>query len=160
MNNFQAWYNDADMPEKTTHGWVDMETGIAFDPSVNYLRKGYSSRSSVSKKALSSRNVAKLFGGKALIGTAKQKEWAEKIRAEKLQEMTEEQATLACAPSGLGKAAKFWIENRGKKGAEIGGFFQTAKELREKFAQLEKGTEECRAVAEKYNSLTAAWGFE
>ncbi|MBK7543185.1 MAG: hypothetical protein IPI57_15825 [Candidatus Competibacteraceae bacterium] len=40
------------------------------------------------------RSIAKAFGGKALKGTAKQKEWAEKIRASKIDGMSAEDAEL------------------------------------------------------------------
>jgi hypothetical protein len=125
-------------------------------------------------KVLADRSAAALFGGKALTGTAKQKAWGEKIRAEKLRgekighdcyapknEMTEAQAVLACDPNGLGKSAHFWIENRGRKPSEIGQFFETQKRmLAEALALREAGkAEEFKAAAEAYNAFTTEWGF-
>lgn len=125
------------------------------------------------QKVLADRAVAALFGGKALTGTAKQKTWAEKIRADKLRgetsqysaydrnEMTEAQAAMACDPTGLGRSAHFWIENRTRKPSEIGQFFQQQKRLlADAMALREAGkAEEFKAAVAAYNAFTAAWGF-
>ncbi len=126
------------------------------------------------EKVLADRAVAALFGGKALTGTAKQKAWGEKIRAEKLRgervghdfyapknEMTEAQAVLACDPNGLGRSAHFWIHNRNRRPSEIGAFFETQKRmLAEARALREAGKiDELKAIAEQYNKLTEEWGF-
>lgn len=126
------------------------------------------------EKILADRAAAGLFGGKALTGSVKQKVWGEKIRAEKLagekvgsdfyapkDEMTEAQAVLACDPSGLGKSAHFWIENRGRKPSEIGRFFETQKRmLADALALRESGkADEFKAAADAYNALTTEWGF-
>ena len=59
-----------------------------------------------------------MFGMKALKGTQKQREWAEKIRASKLAQMSFEQIALVSEkPNAI--YAKFWIENRTKGAAEI-----------------------------------------
>lgn len=125
-------------------------------------------------KVLEARAVAGLFGGKALTGSAKQKEWGEKIRAEKLSgeklghdfyapknEMTEVEAAMACDPNGLGKSAHFWIENRNRQPSEIGAFFvQQKRMLAEAISLREAGDADgFKAAAEAYNNLTAQWGF-
>lgn len=116
----------------------------------------------LSQKAREFRDDAKFFGGKALLGSRKQKEWAEKIRAEKLRGMSEEQAIFACDPDGLGKHSKFWIENRERSGNEIGGFFEKQKALLAKAMELreELKQEEYALVAAEYNALSAEWGFQ
>lgn len=158
-NNFQAWIDQADMPEQVNGQWIDLETGVAYDPTHNYNTKAV--RQSVSPKAQDARNIAKAFGGKALAGSVKQKEWAEKIRAEKLAGMTQDQAEMACDPKGLLTAAKFWIENRGAFSSEIGEFVMQQKALLAQARNLKAAGQaaEYAAAAEKYNSLTARWGF-
>lgn len=156
MSDFLSWYNEADMPSKQADGtWIDLETGIAF----NQTEKEKKERQSISAKAQDARNIAKAFGGKALAGTTKQKEWAEKIRAEKLSQMDFDIAILVCDKNGLLNHSKFWIENRTKSANEIGAFIIEQKALLATFRKLEKGTEEALAIAEKYNTLTASWGF-
>lgn len=122
---------------------------------------GSGKRTTISAKADDCRKTAKLFGGRALKGTAKQKEWAEKIRADKLQEMTPEQATLVCDPKGLLTHSKFWIENRTRAGKEIGAFIETQKRL---LAEHRAAATKCDAaavasIATQYNKLTDQWGF-
>lgn len=37
IQNFNVWKNEiADMPERVNGEWVDLETGIAYDPNVVY----------------------------------------------------------------------------------------------------------------------------
>lgn len=159
MTNFDAWLNQADMPEKRDGQWVDLETGIPYNPAHDYI--GRAPRKTISNKAQDSRNAAKMFGGKALTGSAKQKEWAEKIRAGKLAEMSAEQAEMVCDPKGLGRSAHFWIENRAKTPGAIAGFFVQYKALNMKCDALKKsGSEkEYAAAAAEYNALTTVWGF-
>lgn len=124
-------------------------------------------------KVLADRAVAALFGGKALTGSAKQKVWAEKIRAEKLRgeklphsaydrnEMTDAQAVLACSPTGLGRNAHFWIENRNRTPRDIGKFFETQKRLLANVLALREAgkADEFAAAAAEYNALTTEWGY-
>lgn len=155
--NFKEWYEDADMPELHDGKWVDMETGL---PYLSTPAK--KTRSSVSAKAMDFRAQAKLFGGKALIGSAKQKEWGEKIRAEKLGGMTPEQAELVCDPAGLTRSAHFWIQNRAATAAAIAEF-ETTRRLLLKQARALKSANDAEGYAAKaaeYNALTAKWGFE
>lgn len=155
---FLEWYNEADMPTKQEDGtWVDLETGIAFNPA-HFEAESNKIKTALSKNALDARGVAKAFGGKALTGTAKQKEWAEKIRASVLKSVAFEDATILCN-NDLTKASKFWIENREKPSADFASFVREQRRLRDVFAKLERGTDEARAVAAEYNALTAAWGF-
>lgn len=152
MSNFQTWLNEADMPERVNGQWVDLETGI---PYV----EAYRPRQALSTKAQDARAIAKAFGGKALKGSAKQKEWAENIRAEKLAAMSPDQAEMACEPSGLLTDANFWIERRDRSGAEIGAFVQQQKALLKKAKTLKAAGKaaEYAATAAEYNALTEAW---
>lgn len=151
--NFLDWYNSADMPQKQKDGiWVDLETGLTFNPA-----KEKAKQFTLSQKAQDARNLAKSFGGKALTGTARQKEWAEKIRAFKLESMSFEHATLVCDKNGLLNNSKFWIKHRDKSAAEIAQFIVEQKSLLAKFNKSEKGTDEARALADQYNTLTAKW---
>ena len=108
------------------------------------------------------RKAAALFGGKALKGTARQKTWAEKIRAKKLESMTQEQAVACCDPAGILTGAKFWIETRNRRGADIGEFELDRRELRDEALALRADgkADEYAAAAARYNALTAAWGFK
>lgn len=162
--NFKAWHAQADIPAQRDGKWVDLETGHEYNPAIDYTGAG-SRRAparSLSDKAQGSRDVAKAHGGRALTGTAKQKEWAEKIRAEKLAGMSADQAALACNPDGLARTAKFWIDNRARSAADIAGFLADAKALRAEFdaARSAGNADAARAKAAAYNALTAAWGFQ
>lgn len=116
----------------------------------------------LSKNALAARSAAKMFGGVALKGTARQVEWAEKIRLEKITDMTEKQALIACDPAGLMKGAKFWIENRDRSGRDVGEFAVEYRDLIEKYNNAKSAGDASTAseTAAKYNALTLAWGFE
>ena len=71
-------------------------------------------RAKASSATQEARNVAKMFGGKALKGTAKQKDWAEQIRADFLKRISEEDATSIVTGGSFLDTAEFWIDNRGK----------------------------------------------
>lgn len=121
QDNFIFWKNEiADMPTLQNGKWVDLETGLEFDSSFDYKPKNKPNKPNNNK---SYTTFAKKFGGKALTGTSKQKEWAEKIRYNCLQTVPEAQAKLLCT-IGFFSTAKFWIENRddktlGKKAEEL-----------------------------------------
>jgi len=152
-NNFKAWLDSADMPmQKADGSWYDAETGIAYVAHQ---------RASLSAKATDARSFAKAFGGKALTGTAKQKEWAETIRAEKLAAMDHDAAAMACDANGLGRGAKFWIDNRAATSAQIADFFRQQHALLKLARTLKsKGmAAEYADAAARYNALTSAWGF-
>ncbi len=89
--NFREWYEEADMPERVNEVWVDLETGIPYKPT-----SPASQRTALSAKTQDARALAKSFGGKALTGTVKQREWGEQIRAEKLKGMSAEARELIC----------------------------------------------------------------
>lgn len=116
MNNFDFWMDTvADMPEKGEDGkWYDLETGLQFDSSVHYQTGGKTTRWAVPASVKEYRDIAKFYGGKALTGTAKQKEWAEKLRADVLKSdaLSDEQKAELIALQGMLKTAKFWIDNR------------------------------------------------
>lgn len=119
-SNFEAWYCDADIPAKDENGkWVDYETGIHYDPTQRYSLPV--TRKRVSKKAQANRDIAKFYGGKALRGTAKQKEWAEKIRADFLASdaLTDGEREELVTCGGVTGHSKFWIENRELPASEM-----------------------------------------
>jgi hypothetical protein len=161
MNNLQYWLEHvADMPERDSRGWYDMESGLRYDASVKY-NPVKTTVNKLSAKAQAARGTAKFFGGKALKGTAKQKEWAEKIRAEKLSSMTEDQAEMVCDPAGILTNSKFWIENRTALGKDIGLFIEEQKAALKQYraAAAKEDREAIKTLAERYNSLTEKWGF-
>lgn len=174
-SNFQAWIDQADMPQRGANGqWIDLETGIAYNAGFDYAgNRPRAARAELSSNAKEARDVAKFFGGKALKGSAKQKEWAEKIRAEKLKTVSSEHAELICEPDNLLQQAKVWIENRNKSGREFAEFVMTyrakggeAAKIRAKGASFHIGSHErvnceiqLKRIVAEYNTLTSAWGF-
>jgi hypothetical protein len=156
--SFKQWYEDADMPTLQNGVWVDLETGIPYAES----RAQRAPRVALSDKAQNARAVAKQFGGKALSGSAKQKEWAEKIRAEKLAALSEEQAILICDPTNILQNAKFWIENRASSGREIAAFEiqRRAALKRAKSLKAKNDADGYARAAGEYNDLTEKWGFK
>lgn len=174
-SNFQAWIDQADMPQRGDDGrWVDLETGIAYNPAFDYAgNRPRAARAALSSKAIEARDVAKFFGGKALKGAAKQKEWAEKIRAEKLKAVSGEHAELICEPDNLLQNAKVWIENRNKSGRDFAEFVMTyrakggeAAKIRAQGVTFPVGSHErvnceikLKRIVAEYNALTSAWGF-
>ncbi len=169
VSNFQAWLDSADMPQRDGAGnWFDLEDGLYYNTKIDYRQPSRPLRV-ISARAMDARTVAKMFGGKALTGSAAQKEWGEKIRAEKIAGMTDDQAELACDPNGLGRSAHFWIENRTRAAHEIGQFFIEQKALlarakallaRAKALRDAAIAEEYAALAAEYNAMTTAWGFK
>ncbi|MEQ9971392.1 hypothetical protein ABRP72_19700 [Pectobacterium carotovorum] len=164
--NWQHWHDEiADIPmfddEKRT--WFDAETGLPYDPKFSYRSEPTKSAPyKHSEKTIKSRNIAKFFGGSALKGTARQVKWAEDIRAEKIQAMTEQQAVICCDPNGLMRHSKFWIENRDKSSTDIGLFAEQYKDLLGKYQTAKSGMdkEAVSAIASEYNALTEKWGIE
>lgn len=114
------------------------------------------------EQAATACTVAKFFGGKALTGTAQQKIWAEQIRANMLQHMTEAQALIACEPAGLYTKATFWIRNRSVSPQILGEMMEAQKALLSRSNELreQRRHDEYAAVAEQYNALTASLGFK
>lgn len=164
MNNFKYWYEHvADIPLRDEGGsWYDAETGFAFNPDHDYqTNKTMGQRKKISDKAQDARALAKSFGGRALKGTTKQKEWAEKIRAEKLGQMSPELAELVVDPNGLLTHSKFWIEHRDSNGEAIGEFIHQQKTLYKQYQAAREALEheKVKEISEQYNALTAKWGF-
>lgn len=121
---FRSWYNEADIPLQDENGnWYDAETGFRFITEDETKK-----RKALSGNAQTARDTAKLFGGKALKGSAKQKEWAEKIRVEKMKEMTADQIAEVLNVEIAGHS-KFWIESRSQTGAKIAEFIIALKGL-------------------------------
>lgn len=123
MTKFEAWHEEvADIPQQHPDGsWFDLETGLSYDPSIDYTFK---SQSTLSSNALDARIAANKFGGKALTGSTKQKNWAETIRASVLATVPPDQARLICSASSLTGKSKFWIDNRDVSPAKIAEFIK------------------------------------
>lgn len=161
--NFSAWISQADMPEQQGNQWVDLETGIKYNPEWDYAgNKPRAARAALSAKAQDAKAIAKFFGGKALTGTAKQKEWAEQIRADIIGKLTAEQAELVCDPNSLCRTASFWINNRRRTPAEFPAFVAQYRAMMRRCESLKAAgkVEEFRKQVSAYNALTAKWGFQ
>lgn len=161
-SNFQAWLAQADMPTQEGNGWVDLEDGIAYNPEWDYAgNKPRAPRAALSTKAQDARAVAKFFGGKALTGTAKQKEWAEKIRAAVLAALTQDMAELVCDPASLCRTAAFWINNRNRRPAEFPEFVTSYRAIARRCEAHRAAGNQTALIADvaAYNALTAAWGL-
>lgn len=116
--SFSEWMKEADMPKRDKNGeWVDMETGLPFKGSL-ILKKERQAKGKVSNEAKSSRDYAKSLGGKALTGSMKQKDWAEKIRAKKLKELTPVDAKKILSNPESEKSS-FWIDRADMSGGGI-----------------------------------------
>ena len=94
-------------------------------------------------------------------GTAKQKEWAEKIRVNFIEQLTFDEAIRLVELDALCGKAKFWIENRTKTINELKDFIRDQQVFVEayKAASSENNAELVKKYAELYNNLTAKWGY-
>lgn len=158
--SFKEWFDNADYPQRDENGeWFDLEDGIPYRLSKYAAEeKKKEARKQLSSKALEGRAVAKLFGGYALKGSAKQKEWAEKIRADKLKEMNSfEIAEYFCDKDNTPfQSAAFWIENRNKSALEFEDFIDEIVRLNIKVREAQKTIkQEKRKMGKKrYNRET------
>jgi len=168
MNNFEYWKNKfADIPDKKDDGyWYDLETGHQYDASIDYeaLENGTASiRQKVNTKCLENRKTAKKFGGLALRGTLKQKEWAEKIRACILTSVSKEVAEILATSKNYSHS-RFWIVNKDKSLQDFEMFIYRKRELVNIYNALLDSKDDCsgeiKQIAEKHNALTALWGFD
>lgn len=137
------------------------ERDEAWESYLAVRKEAKKTRRSLNKKSLEARNVAKMFGGKVLTGSRKQKEWGEKIRAQKIEGMDADDAQAACDPNGMGRSAHFWIANRDREPAEIADFFKMQTELLRRYHQAREANDVSKvaSIAEQYNELTTLWGF-
>jgi hypothetical protein len=144
MSTFNHWYNEvADMPVKQNGVWVDLETGFSYSDWLSSDEQ--KPRFKPNDVTLKARNIAKFFGGKALTGTAKQKTWAEQIRAKVLGSVTEIQAETLCFLT-MFTSAKFWIENRNMSASQMGENAEIAVELIKKINKLGREAESALVV--------------
>ena len=90
-----------------------------------------------------------MFGGKALKGTTKQKEWAEKIRVEKIAEMREDQLPIVLEYYPASNA-KFWIEARGMSAGRIISYLKKEKELKDQANAHTRQLNEKQVITERY----------
>ncbi len=157
--NFDAWMAQADIPVKNENGaWVDLETGFHYDSSFNYANgrpfgKKAEQPKELGQKASDGRAAAKMLGGKDLTGSMAQKEWAEKIRASKLERMTAGHANLALTMP-VAATAKFWIEARFKRPDEIGAWLAEHHPMIEKLDELRKVWERSREMSELEHKIS------
>ena len=160
MTNYEAWVA-AEQPTKNAQGiWVD-ENGFTYRPEWDYVANKPVAFQ-ISNKALDARAGVKIYGAKALKGTAKQKDWAEKIRAEKVSQLRSiDDAIIVCDPTSLAATAAFWIDSRTRSGAEFAGFIKEYRALLARAKALKESGESAAyaAVAAQYNALTSDWGF-
>ena len=113
MVSFSQWYNEeADIPQLIDGEWVDLETGIPFSAwAKSQGRNENKVRQSISAAGQDYRKYAKALGGKALTGTIKQKEWAEKIRFNILKQLPQASQEMLVTHEAF-QSSKFWIEMR------------------------------------------------
>ncbi|MGY4677811.1 hypothetical protein ACWIT3_08825 [Pasteurella sp. P03HT] len=166
--SFKEWLEEADIPVRSKEGkWYDAETGLPYEPSFEVKKV---ERKSVSTDAKGFRAYAKQFGGEALTGSQKQKEWAEKIRYEILVKCDDEKAFAICALA-LTKKSTFWINFRNENAEQI---FNRVCEIRKVIKEVNvarrayeatadsrgymlKGTPECESyevALKEYRELT------
>lgn len=119
--------------EEYCEDFLDQHVGLLSGQSLEDAKKSYATFSQTKpqktekqiqgeKKALANaknaRQDSKLFGGKALTGSPKQKSWGETLRKAFLSKVTVEQAEQAVnAP--IAQTAKFWIETEKCTPADI-----------------------------------------
>jgi hypothetical protein len=119
--NFAAWKAEADMPEQHAEGgWYDLETGLSYNPKWDYRNdkpmRGFAfefktAKAKISEKGQKARDEVKVLGAKALVGgTVKQKQWAEQIRKEKMNNAGSSLPALLA--SNAAKKTEFWIDVR------------------------------------------------
>lgn len=124
--------------------------------------KGTKSEKAVlSEAAAAAKLNAVSKGGVALKGTPKQREWAEKIRQQRLSAMTPEQVAIAVNPNGLFVNAKWWIETRDMDARQLGAFFEAQKKMLA-LARKQQAANAASDYAETvkiYNGLTGQFGF-
>ena len=155
MTSLKHWLEEiADIPIKDGDGtWYDAETGFTYDDYVKECKNKRTPREEVSDQTKEYREIAKKFGGKSLRGTKRQKEWAEKIRAEKIQQVDEKAAKiLAMSNVSYLNSAKFWIEARDLTGHFIAESFEKAFKI-VKQANRAHGDERARLVEERNKIL-------
>ena len=105
--------------------------------------------------------IAKSFGGKALTGSVKQKNWAEQIRAGHLAVLSSEEAKMICKhEADFFKKSSFWIDNRDKSAQDfinlisnIVSLKNRKAEARAKEAELKKLTKESLQVSTEINGI-------
>lgn len=111
--SFSEWFEDAEIPVKRKDGeWEDRGCGGI------YIAKTKANRKPLSDKIKEARAVAKDFGGKALKGSKKQKDWAEGIRANILKNIDKNLAETL-ASNALFQHSSVFINIRNKSHSNI-----------------------------------------
>ncbi|HDR1295150.1 hypothetical protein QQW93_08065 [Pasteurella multocida] len=142
MSSFEEWYREADIPMKDDKGrWYDAETGLPYQPTCKVKKVA---RKSVSADTKGFRAYAKQFGGVALTGSMKQKEWAEKIRYNVLTKCDDEQASILCSLAITDKAS-FWINFRNESAEQL---FNRVTEIKRAIREVNKARAAYEATAD------------
>jgi hypothetical protein len=157
-SSFSEWKEEADIPMKDEDGnWYDAETGISFkDWSAGETK---TIRKKVSVITTEYRKTIRDIGGSSLSGTMKQKEWAEKIRADKVKQLQDDQRHILVAAYKVFDKASFWIANRDKAATEIYNYAVSYKDVSNALNQLNNSIlkmEKLKAV-ELIKSMTEIW---
>lgn len=101
----------------------------------------------------------RLFGGRALSGTPKQRKWATVIRDNMLSRLSENEAVAICTGHPMFSVSRFWIEHREKSADTIGALAVALKTLITEAAALKSAGENAQyeQVAKRYNLLVEEW---
>lgn len=124
ISSFAEWYEEADIPDfdYDLKLWRDLETGLYYDPfgklDGSKPSQPPTPRYVPSDDVKKARQFIKTIGGKALTGTPKQKEWAEKIRLDQMTKLDPEDAKQVVFHE-IFAHSKFWIETRDKSAENI-----------------------------------------
>lgn len=116
------------------HYMPDNATGVKID--ANNIK---TSKLKICREAMEARNFAKALGGKALVGSIKQKNIGEVLRAKRLNALPEEEAIRLVTESDYLNNANFWIENADSPKFTMDDIVNTVKklgDLREKYYDI------------------------
>ncbi len=103
--------------------------------------KNTSSHKKILDRAADSRKTAKSLGAKALTGSAKQKAWGEKIRADFLSFSQNEVVLDMIVNSAMTQTAKFWIETRNVGNSALENAFVNLVEATKKANEIGAGND-------------------
>jgi len=120
--------------------------------------------------AANARSTAKIFGAKALIGTAKQKSWGESLRKSFIENVEREDVLNAVLQNSIAQSSNFWIELRDCEHEDIAKvllfelhhkqFAIQAQEVRFTKKLIDDYGRENRFVADKIEQVSRKYGVE
>jgi len=139
-SHFQYWHDEfADIPSQAADGtWVDLETGLPYDPKARYNSTAPRKPVAPSKYAdevKAARADARNMGLAKLTGSTKQKQWAEQIRVDRIKAISDEELKRY-AGCHLFSVSKFWIETRKLSAVEIVNIVVMVRDLHKKACEL------------------------